>query len=93
MHRVDAVENSLGVRRELAEGIRSLSGWHKVVRQKKTKIRRKIIGGSRKACRDLGIGPGLDDVVGPRREFARRFAKGIGKLVGSTPGDHQKKTE
>ncbi|RWW23166.1 hypothetical protein GW17_00012602 [Ensete ventricosum] len=39
----------------------------------------------------LGIGPGLDDAVGPRREFARRFTKGIGKLAGSTPGDHRKK--
>ncbi|RWW45970.1 hypothetical protein BHE74_00048146 [Ensete ventricosum] len=87
MHRVDVAGNSLGVCRELTEGIGSLPRWHKVVRQKKTKIRRKIIGGSRKACRDL------DDAVGPHREFARRFAKGIGKLTGSTPGDHQKKTE
>ncbi|RRT50916.1 hypothetical protein B296_00036810 [Ensete ventricosum] len=31
----------------------------------------------------LGIGPGLDDVVEPRREFARRFTKGIRKLVGN----------
>ncbi|RRT35078.1 hypothetical protein B296_00021294 [Ensete ventricosum] len=34
----------------------------------------------------LGIGPGLDDAVGPRREFARRFTEGIRKLAGSTPG-------
>ncbi|RWW43608.1 hypothetical protein BHE74_00050710 [Ensete ventricosum] len=54
MHRVDAVGNSLGVRRELAEGIRSLLGWRKGVRQKKTEIRRKIIGGSRKTYRDDG---------------------------------------
>ncbi|RZS17949.1 hypothetical protein BHM03_00050185, partial [Ensete ventricosum] len=33
----------------------------------------------------LGIGPGSDDVVGPRREFTRRFAKGIEKFVGNTP--------
>ncbi|RWV78885.1 hypothetical protein GW17_00060065 [Ensete ventricosum] len=52
MHRVDAVGNSLGVRRELAEGIRSLLGWRKGVRQKKTEIRRKIIGGSRKTYRE-----------------------------------------
>ncbi|RRT31599.1 hypothetical protein B296_00052393 [Ensete ventricosum] len=31
----------------------------------------------------LGIRPGLDDIVGPRREFARRFAEGIEKLAGS----------
>ncbi|RZS15254.1 hypothetical protein BHM03_00047067 [Ensete ventricosum] len=40
----------------------------------------------------LGIGPGLDDAMRPRREFARRFAKGIGKLAGSTSGDSWKKT-
>ncbi|RRT52593.1 hypothetical protein B296_00040098 [Ensete ventricosum] len=40
----------------------------------------------------LGIRPGLDDVVGPRREFARRFTEEIKKLVGSTPGDHRKNT-
>ncbi|RRT36916.1 hypothetical protein B296_00016290 [Ensete ventricosum] len=110
MHRVDAVGNSPGVRRELIEGIRSLPGWHKGVRKKKTETGQNIIGGSRKACREtnyegaiklqsdngprssLGIGPGLDDVVGSRQEFARRFAKGIRKLAGSTLGDHLKKT-
>ncbi|RWW18766.1 hypothetical protein BHE74_00051770 [Ensete ventricosum] len=30
--------------------------------------------------------------MGPRREFIRRFAKGIGKLAMNTPGDHRKKT-
>ncbi|RZR73155.1 hypothetical protein BHM03_00020927, partial [Ensete ventricosum] len=40
----------------------------------------------------LGIGPGLDDEVGPRRKFVRRFAEGIEKLVGNTSGDHRKKT-
>ncbi|RZS06460.1 hypothetical protein BHM03_00037114 [Ensete ventricosum] len=92
MHRVDAVRNSPGVRRELTEGIGSLLGWHKGVCLKKTETRRKIIGGSQKACRDLGIGPGLDDVVGPRRKFARRFTEGIGKLARNTSGDHRKKT-
>ncbi|RZS28555.1 hypothetical protein BHM03_00062162 [Ensete ventricosum] len=41
----------------------------------------------------LGIKLGSDDAVRPRYEFARRFAKGIGKLVGNTSGDHRKKTE
>ncbi|RWW36958.1 hypothetical protein BHE74_00057984, partial [Ensete ventricosum] len=88
----DGVENSPGVRRELAKDVKSLPGWRKGVRQKKTKTRRKIIGGSRKACRELGIGLGLDDVVGPRHDFARRFAEGIGKLAGNTSIDHRKKT-
>ncbi|RRT54839.1 hypothetical protein B296_00013131 [Ensete ventricosum] len=33
-------------------------------------------------------GPSSDDEVGSRREFARRFAEGIGKLTGNTKGDH-----
>ncbi|RWV92387.1 hypothetical protein BHE74_00029899 [Ensete ventricosum] len=41
----------------------------------------------------LGIGPGSDDAVRFRWEFARRFAEGIRKLVGNTMGDHQEKTE
>ncbi|RRT35191.1 hypothetical protein B296_00037850 [Ensete ventricosum] len=49
----DVVGNLPGVRRELVEGIGSLSGWRKGVRRKKTKTHRKIVGGSRKACREL----------------------------------------
>ncbi|RWW60955.1 hypothetical protein BHE74_00032010 [Ensete ventricosum] len=41
----------------------------------------------------LDIGSSLDDVVGPHREFARRFTEGIGKLAGNTPDDHRKKTK
>ncbi|RWV77406.1 hypothetical protein GW17_00061768 [Ensete ventricosum] len=89
MHRVDAVGNSLGVHRKLAEGIGSLLGWHKRVRQKKIEARRMIVGGSRKACRDLGIGLGSDDAVGSRQKFARRFVEGIGKLVGNAKGDYR----
>ncbi|RWW35389.1 hypothetical protein BHE74_00059691 [Ensete ventricosum] len=40
----------------------------------------------------LGIGPSSDDVVGPRREFARRFAERIKKLAGNTLRDRWKKT-
>ncbi|RRT53952.1 hypothetical protein B296_00000237 [Ensete ventricosum] len=36
-------------------------------------------------------GRGSDDVVGLHWEFARRFAEGIGKLVGNTLGDRRKK--
>ncbi|RWV87294.1 hypothetical protein GW17_00050723 [Ensete ventricosum] len=52
MHRVDAVGNSLGVRRELAEDIGSLPGWCKRVCQKKIETREKIVEGSQKACRE-----------------------------------------
>ncbi|RZS27482.1 hypothetical protein BHM03_00060957, partial [Ensete ventricosum] len=46
----DAVRNSLGVCRELAEGIGSLPIWRNGAHRKKTEILRKIVGGSRKAC-------------------------------------------
>ncbi|RRT64374.1 hypothetical protein B296_00004326 [Ensete ventricosum] len=32
---------------------------------------------------NLGIRLGSDDAVGSHREFARRFTKGIGKLIGN----------
>ncbi|RZR81854.1 hypothetical protein BHM03_00008159 [Ensete ventricosum] len=87
MHRVDVFGNSLGVCQKLAESIGSLPGWRKGVRQKKTETRRKIVGGSRKACRESGCS---DDVVGSRPKFARRFVEGIGKLAGNVKGDRRK---
>ncbi|RZS10203.1 hypothetical protein BHM03_00041381 [Ensete ventricosum] len=54
-------------------------------------LQKKIIGGSRKACPDLGIGPSSDDEVGSCRKFARRFDEGIGKLAGNMKGDRQEK--
>ncbi|RWV79336.1 hypothetical protein GW17_00059546 [Ensete ventricosum] len=52
MHRVDAIGNSPRVRWELAEGIRSLPGWRKGVRQKKIETRRRL---SRVAEKLIGI--------------------------------------
>ncbi|RRT32232.1 hypothetical protein B296_00035018 [Ensete ventricosum] len=52
MYQVDAVGNSLGVHRELVEGIGSLLGWRKEVRQKKIETSQKIIEGSRKAWQE-----------------------------------------
>ncbi|RWW03683.1 hypothetical protein GW17_00033137 [Ensete ventricosum] len=52
MHWVDVVGNLPRVRPELAEGIGSLPGWYKGVRQKKIETHRKIIEGSRKTCRE-----------------------------------------
>ncbi|RZR94375.1 hypothetical protein BHM03_00023068 [Ensete ventricosum] len=75
MHQVDAFGNSPGACRKLAEGIGSLSGWRKRVRQKKTETHRKIVG---------------DDAVGSRRKFARRFAEGIGKLTRNVKEDRRK---
>ncbi|RWV87596.1 hypothetical protein GW17_00050392 [Ensete ventricosum] len=92
MHRVDAVVNSSGVRRELAEGIRSLPGWRKGVRQKKTETHRKIIGGSRKACWELSIESGFRRCSGILSESGRRFVEGIRKLTGNMSGDCRKKT-
>ncbi|RWW30528.1 hypothetical protein GW17_00004884 [Ensete ventricosum] len=76
----DTVGNSPGVHWELTESIGSLPGWRKGVRQKKIETYRKIIEGR------------LDDAEGARREFARRFTKGIGKLARNTPGNHRRKT-
>ncbi|RRT40324.1 hypothetical protein B296_00039864, partial [Ensete ventricosum] len=87
MHQVDAFGNSTGVCRKLVEGIGSLPRWHKGVRQKKTETHRKIIGDSRKACRESGCS---DDAVGSCQKFARRFAEEIRKLAGNTKGDHWK---
>ncbi|RWW02495.1 hypothetical protein GW17_00034414 [Ensete ventricosum] len=74
MHRVDAVGNPAGVRRELVEGIGSLPEWCKGVRQKKTETHRKIVRGSRKACRDsLGDSPkGLGSSLGTHRDITGR---------------------
>ncbi|RRT31447.1 hypothetical protein B296_00055702 [Ensete ventricosum] len=84
MHRVDVFGNSLGVCRKLAEGIGSLLGWYKGVRQKKTETRWKIVGGRRKTCRDL------DNAVGSRWKFTRRFVEEIGKLDANAKGDRRK---
>ncbi|RRT32514.1 hypothetical protein B296_00023646 [Ensete ventricosum] len=91
MYQVNAVGNSSGVHQELAEGIGSLLGWRKGVRQKKTETYRKIVGddGPRSS---LSIEPGFGRCSGILPEFARRFAEGIGKLAGSTSGDRRKKT-
>ncbi|RWW60807.1 hypothetical protein BHE74_00032164 [Ensete ventricosum] len=40
----------------------------------------------------LSIGLGFGRYSGISSKFARRFAEGIGKLAGNTPGDHWKKT-
>ncbi|RRT40854.1 hypothetical protein B296_00034329 [Ensete ventricosum] len=79
MHRVDAVGNSPGVCRKLTEGIGSLLGWRKGVRQKKTETRQKIIGGSRKAYRDLlGDSPKESGrSLGTRREITRKKTRGL----------------
>ncbi|RZS27090.1 hypothetical protein BHM03_00060521 [Ensete ventricosum] len=76
MHRVDAVGNSLGVRRELAESIGSLLGWRKGVFQKKTETHRKIIGGSQKACRERfteGMGKLARNTLGDRWKKTKRL--------------------
>ncbi|RWW62306.1 hypothetical protein BHE74_00030573, partial [Ensete ventricosum] len=85
MHRVDAVGNSPGVRRELAEGIGSLLGWCNEVRQKKTETHRKIIGGNRKAYRERfaeGIGMLAGNTPGDRRKKTGRLAARMSEAVG-----------
>ncbi|RWW35221.1 hypothetical protein BHE74_00059879 [Ensete ventricosum] len=78
MHQVDTVGNSLGVCREPVEGIGSLLGWHKGVRQKKIETRWKITGSSRKACREFteGIGKLAGNTPGDYRKTHRNNAGG-----------------
>ncbi|RWW18496.1 hypothetical protein GW17_00017516 [Ensete ventricosum] len=71
MYRVNAVGNSLGVRREFTKGIGSLPGWRKGVCQNKIETHRKIIGGSRTACRESfteGIGKLAGNMLGDCRK-------------------------
>ncbi|RWW19822.1 hypothetical protein GW17_00016085 [Ensete ventricosum] len=70
MHRVDAVGNSPGVRLELTEGIRSLPGWRKGVRLKKTETHWKIWDLAESLLGDSSKGWGSS--LGARREIAGR---------------------
>ncbi|RWW75587.1 hypothetical protein BHE74_00016382 [Ensete ventricosum] len=73
----DVDGNSPGVRQELAEGIGSLPGWRKGVRRKKTETRRKIIWGSRKACREFeGIGKLARNMLRNHRRKIMRLVVG-----------------
>ncbi|RWV81804.1 hypothetical protein GW17_00056747 [Ensete ventricosum] len=60
---------------EVHRGIRSLVGWRKGVRQKKTETHRKIVGGSRKACLERfieGIGKLAGNAKGDHQKDDRR---------------------
>ncbi|RWW56922.1 hypothetical protein BHE74_00036324 [Ensete ventricosum] len=88
MHWVDAVGNLPGVRRELAEGIGSLLGWRKGVRQKKNETCQKIVGGSRKACREFtkGIGKLTGNTSGDRQKKTKRLTARMPKVAGLAGG-------
>ncbi|RZS21088.1 hypothetical protein BHM03_00053676 [Ensete ventricosum] len=77
MHRIDAVGNSLGVCRELAEGIGSLLGWHKGVRQKKPRVIGRLSGVAEKL-----IGSS-DDAVRSHRSSLGDSPKGSGSSLGT----------
>ncbi|RRT76546.1 hypothetical protein B296_00019796 [Ensete ventricosum] len=84
MHQVEVVGNSLGVRRELVEGIGSLPGWRMGVRQKKTETYRKIIGDSRKAYREFteGIGKLAGNTLGDHRKKTGRLTTRMSEAAG-----------
>ncbi|RWV97578.1 hypothetical protein GW17_00039623 [Ensete ventricosum] len=44
MHRVDVVGNSLGVRRELIEGIKSLLGWRREFTKRRPRLAGRLLG-------------------------------------------------
>ncbi|RWW53995.1 hypothetical protein BHE74_00039462 [Ensete ventricosum] len=81
----DTVGNSLGVRQELIEDIESLPGWCKGVRWKKTTTHQKIVGVSRKACRELGRyrAKVLDNAMKARWAFARTSPKVSRRSLGT----------
>ncbi|RRT31433.1 hypothetical protein B296_00055403 [Ensete ventricosum] len=107
MHRVDTNENSLGVRRGLPRVLRVYQDNTREFVRRRPRLIGRLSGVVEKLVESwdamelqpddaprssLGIGPGSDVAVGFRREFARRFVEGIGKLAENTPGDRQKKT-
>ncbi|RWW03343.1 hypothetical protein GW17_00033503 [Ensete ventricosum] len=62
-------------------GIGSLPGWHKGVHKKKTETHRKIIRGSRKACRELeSIEKIARNTLGDRRR--KTMILGVGNAGG-----------
>ncbi|RRT42557.1 hypothetical protein B296_00057030, partial [Ensete ventricosum] len=70
-----------------AEGIGSLLGWRKGVRQKKTETRRKIVKGSRKACQGLGrYGPRIK-LRHQAKDWTIRW-----ELAGSLLGLHRRRS-
>ncbi|RWV85144.1 hypothetical protein GW17_00053087 [Ensete ventricosum] len=87
----DAVGNSLGVRRELAKGIRSLPRWRKGVHRKKTETRQKIVRVAEKLAgvrKVLKFGRCSGSSSGVHQDFT----EGIEKIARNTLGDRQKKT-
>ncbi|RRT44336.1 hypothetical protein B296_00014289 [Ensete ventricosum] len=72
MHRVEAFGNSLGVCRKLVEDNRSLPGWRKGVRLKKTETRQKIVE---------GIGKLAGNAKGDRRKEDRRTCRKIQRFL------------
>ncbi|RZS17408.1 hypothetical protein BHM03_00049562 [Ensete ventricosum] len=99
----NAVGNSPGVRRELIEGIGSLSGWYKGVHRKRTKTRRKTVEGiNHDDEKELQI------IHEPRIKLRHRakiwtirwelaesslgLCKGIEKIAKNIPRDCQRKT-
>ncbi|RWW46339.1 hypothetical protein BHE74_00047738 [Ensete ventricosum] len=83
MHRVDAVGNTPGVHQELAKGIGSLLGWRKGVRQKKTETHRKIVRGSRKACRETNYDKAMELQPDDEPRSSLSIESGLDDVVGS----------
>ncbi|RWW06371.1 hypothetical protein GW17_00030308 [Ensete ventricosum] len=86
MHRVDAFGNSPGLCRKLAEGIGSLPGWRKGVRQKKIETHWKIIRWDL-ARSSLGDSPKESgSSLGMRREIARKKTRGLAVRLSEVAG-------
>ncbi|RWV82088.1 hypothetical protein GW17_00056442, partial [Ensete ventricosum] len=80
----------LGTHQECIESSPRVLGVYKGVAREFARRRSRLTGRLSGVAETLARR--LDDAVGARREFAKRFAEGIGKLVRNMPGDHRRKT-
>ncbi|RWV89249.1 hypothetical protein GW17_00048607 [Ensete ventricosum] len=84
--RLECVESSSRVSRAYQDGVREFAGRRSRLVRRLSGVAERLAG----SWKDLEV-----DLwpLGPRREFPRRFTKGIGKLAGNMLGDCQKKTK
>ncbi|RWV91485.1 hypothetical protein GW17_00046227 [Ensete ventricosum] len=75
--RLECVRSSSRVSEACQDGTMEFAGRRPRLTGRLSRVAEKLAGSWE------GIGSGLNYAVGPRQEFTRRFAEGIGKLVGT----------
>ncbi|RRT76809.1 hypothetical protein B296_00029641 [Ensete ventricosum] len=88
--RQECVRSSPRVSGVCQDGARKFSRRRPRLTRRLLRVAEKLIG-SWEGLEWMRIGPSSDDAMGPRREFARRFAEGIRKLARNTFGDRRRK--